>query len=318
MSSTGNGVSAADDPAAGAGSGRGRPAWFEAALADAADPGSVEVDGATIHYLAWGPVGAPGLVLVHGGAAHAHWWSAVAPLISAGVRRVVALDLSGNGDSGWRERYTLGVWASEVLAVADHAGVGGKPILVGHSLGGVVAVAATARDPSAVAATVVVDSGIRRPDPNEDENQRRSPRPRRSYPDLASGVARFRLIPDQPLPPVWMTEHVARHSLREEADGWTWKADPALSHRTSRRRRSDIASMLDRMTGPVAVLYGERSAIVGRDVLDFVAERLPRPVPIVGIPAAHHHVQLDQPLAVVAALGAVLAMWEANGDAAGC
>ena len=76
--------------------------------------------GADIHYLAWGPEGAPGLVFVHGGAAHAHWWSFLVPLL-ADDHRVAALDLSGHGDSGRRDEYTLDAWCDEVLAVANDA-----------------------------------------------------------------------------------------------------------------------------------------------------------------------------------------------------
>lgn len=81
--------------------------------------------GADIHYLAWGPEGAPGLVFVHGGAAHAHWWSFLVPLL-ADDHRVAALDLSGHGDSGRRDEYTLDAWCDEVLAVANDAAGGGE------------------------------------------------------------------------------------------------------------------------------------------------------------------------------------------------
>ena len=93
------------------------PAWFTAALAAPATDGTVDVDGARVRYRAWGPPGAPGAVLVHGTAAHARWWDHVGPQLPAG-QRVAALDLSGHGDSDWRERYSLDHWAAEVVAVA--------------------------------------------------------------------------------------------------------------------------------------------------------------------------------------------------------
>ena len=93
------------------------PAWFSAALAASADVAVVTVDGAPISYRAWGGNEPSGLVLVHGGAAHARWWDHIGPLLAQG-RRVVAVDLSGHGDSGRRERYSLDGWAREVMAVA--------------------------------------------------------------------------------------------------------------------------------------------------------------------------------------------------------
>jgi len=86
------------------------PFWFDRAIHS--DSASVEVDGAAIHYETWGQTGKPGLVLIHGSNAHREWWRFVA-LFLAEHFRVAALDSSGNGDSGWRERYS-----GEVLAVA--------------------------------------------------------------------------------------------------------------------------------------------------------------------------------------------------------
>src|SRR5262249_22513429 len=96
------------------------PAWFTRAIANAGEPGRTTVDGVSIAYRAWGDVGRPGIALVHGSNAHLEWWRFVAPFL-ADQFRVVALDLSGNGDSGWRERYTGAQLAEEVWR-GVHAG----------------------------------------------------------------------------------------------------------------------------------------------------------------------------------------------------
>jgi pimeloyl-ACP methyl ester carboxylesterase len=57
----------------------------------------------------------------------------------------------------------------------------------------------------------------------------------------------------------------------------------------------------------VAVLHGQLSAIVTPDVTDHMSEVLGRTAPFVEIPHAHRHVPLDQPLALIAALRALLA-----------
>src|SRR4051794_41932232 len=49
------------------------PAWFSRALAATPEHRDVDVDGARVHYRAWGRRGLPGLVLVHGGAAPSGW-----------------------------------------------------------------------------------------------------------------------------------------------------------------------------------------------------------------------------------------------------
>jgi len=46
----------------------------------------VVVQGAPIETLAWGRVGDPGLLLLHGNSAHADWYSFIAPLLRQGRR----------------------------------------------------------------------------------------------------------------------------------------------------------------------------------------------------------------------------------------
>ena len=94
------------------------PIWYQEALDIPRTDETITVDGCPVHYLAWGERGRRGLVFVHGGGAHAHWWTHVAARYAARYR-VAAIDLSGHGDSGSRERYSLEGWTNEVLAVAD-------------------------------------------------------------------------------------------------------------------------------------------------------------------------------------------------------
>lgn len=290
----------------------GPPSWFTDALAD--EPGSDEVvvAGCPISYRVWGDPGAPGVVAVHGGAAHARWWDHLGPLLAGrGRHRVVALDLSGHGDSGWREVYRLETWAEEVMAVAEHAGVTRPPVVVGHSMGGFVAIGAAAAHGDRLAGAVVVDSPVRRPDPESQEGRSgRAFRRPGTYPDRATAMRHFHLVPAQPPPPAWVTDHVARHSLHRTEAGWTWKFDPRIFVAREDPSPTDVGDLLARVRCRVAVLHGELSGIVDADVTDYMSERLGRTAPFVEIPQAHHHLVLDQPLAFVAAVRALLADWE--------
>ena len=114
------------------------PGWFAKALETPFEDGWITVDGARIHYLQWGGVSdRPGIVLVHGNGAHAHWWTFIAPFLLEHYR-VVALDLSGMGDSDHRAHYSPEGFAAEVVGVMDAAGFGSDSIVVGHSFGGFV------------------------------------------------------------------------------------------------------------------------------------------------------------------------------------
>lgn len=282
------------------------PAWFTAALRLPRREGTIEADGCPLHYLDWGATDAPGLVFIHGGAAHAHWWSFLAPLFTYRWR-VIAFDLSGHGDSGRREAYSPSDWAAETAAVVRHAAFPRPPIVVGHSLGGLVAVQVAHNHCSALAGVVLVDAPVPRPDPTQGRPRRtgafRSPG---SYPSLEEALEHFRLVPEQPMVPPFIFDHIARHSLRRDPDGWTWKFDP----RAFREARLSMGEQLAAARCRLALIYGENSEILTSDTAQYMSELTDGRMPTIPIPEAHHHLLLDQPLAFVAALRALLTDWE--------
>lgn len=285
------------------------PAWFTAALAAPRREGTVAAGGCPIHFIEWGSPGDPGLVLVHGGAAHAHWWSFLAPLL-ADRRHAVALDLSGHGDSGRRPAYSLEAWVEEVLAVAQRAAFPGPPVVVGHSMGGLIAIQAARDAGERLAGVVLVDTPLQRSDPESQEGSRtwavRSPR---VYATRLEALARFRLLPEQPVLHRFLVDHVAGHSVREVPGGWTWKFDPAVF----RRPRHPMGTRLAQARCRLALIHGEHSAIVPPDVAAYTAEMMGPEAPVISIPGAHHHLLVDRPLELVAALRDLLLAWGHGG-----
>lgn len=282
------------------------PDWFYRAMASPFDDRWVDVDGVPIHYLEWGDSKQPGLVLVHGGAAHAHWWTYLAPMFAENWH-VVALDLSGHGDSGRRESYSHRKWASEVMTVADDAGFPGPPVMVGHSLGGMVTIQTASDYGDRLRGAVIVDTPVRRPAPESEEGARgRAFNAPGTYPDMETALQHFRLIPPQPCDNGYIVDHIARHSLRETDAGWTWKFDPRLFEHTLIPLRDQLASVKCR----VALFRGQHSVTVPEDTAEYMYELMDRNSPVVTIPEAHHHLILDQPLAFVAALRTLLADWD--------
>ena len=282
------------------------PRWFTEALATEPRQSFVEVDGTPINVFDWGTTGKPGLVFVHGGAAHARWWSHLAPKFTHRYH-VIALDLSGHGDSGRREVYSHDVWADEIFAVSEAAGFDGPPVVVGHSLGGLAAIHTAAHHGTRLAGAVIVDSPVRRPDPESEEGSRgRAFRAPGVYPTVDEALDHFHLIPPQPAVEPWMHDHVARHSLTETEAGWTWKFDANLFRHTMVAMNEQLASVQCR----VALLRGEHSVVVPQDTAEYMYELMGRVSPVVTIPEAHHHLILDQPLSFVTALRTLLADWE--------
>lgn len=297
------------------------PAWFVHGLSGPVEEGRVTVDGAGIAYRAWGAPAAPPMVLVHGGAAHARWWEAIAPLLGE-HHRVLAIDLSGHGDSDRRRVYSAERWAAEVMAVAADGGSDEPPVIVGHSMGGFVTVVAAARYGPMLAGAMVLDAPIRRPDPESREGRGgRMFRAPKTYPDLDTAIAHFHLVPPQPCDNAWLVDHIARRSLRETLDGWTWKFDPAVfTSREGPGSPQEYGDALASVSCRMAILNGARSDIVDQEVRSYMAELLEGSpaaaagVPFVEVPEAYHHLILDQPLAVVTAIRAVLAVWRPVGE----
>ncbi len=283
------------------------PKWFSGALATPYHEDTVEVEGCSIHYLRWGEQDKPGLMLVHGGAAHAHWWSFLAPQLTHHYH-VVAPDLSGHGDSGRRPEYPRELWARELIEVADHVGFREPFVLIGHSLGGQVSIVTAALYGERLAGAILVDAPVRRPSPESEEGTRgRMFRNPKTYPDLETAVEHFHLVPPQPCDNNFILRHVAVHSLRQTDKGWTWKFDPLVFHKVSPKPLSEY---LAETRCRVAVLRGEFSNLVPPETGEYMYELLDRNAPIVEVPQAYHHLILDQPLAFIAAVRALLSDWE--------
>jgi pimeloyl-ACP methyl ester carboxylesterase len=282
------------------------PRWFRDALASPPEDRTIRVHGCAVHYLAWGARDRPGLVFVHGGAAHAHWWSFIAPLFTREYR-VVAIDLSGHGDSGRRNAYPREIWADEVIAAAADAGFDGAPIVIGHSMGGFVAIATAATYGDMLAGAIVLDSPVRRPDPEAEEGDRgKSFRNPKVYADVETAMRHFRTVPDQPSSLPYVMDFVGRRSLHRVDGGYTWKFDPAIFRRETPRAAHEL---LGEVKCRIALFRAEHG-LVTPDIGQYMYELLGRNAPVIEIPEAHHHMMLDQPLSLVTGLRTLLADWE--------
>jgi pimeloyl-ACP methyl ester carboxylesterase len=278
------------------------PVWFADALATEPDVGFLEVNGARIAYRAWGPAGSDGVVLVHGGAAHARWWDHIAPLLARDVR-VVAPDMSGHGDSDHRETYRLDQWAAEVVAVAPAGGISGRPFVIGHSMGGLVALRAGARHGPGLRAVAAIDSPVR--DFTPEERAARDGQAfgsLRVYPSREQAISRFRTLPAQETLP-YVLRHVAETSVREVDGGWSWKFDPGVFTRDPAVHEPVLP-----VDCPAILMSGEFGLLAGQTP-NRLTDRAGRPVPTLEIPGAAHHVMLDSPRALIASLRTLIAAW---------
>ncbi|MDJ0836992.1 MAG: alpha/beta hydrolase [Acidobacteriota bacterium] len=282
-----------------------QPEWFRQALAMKPEEGQTSCDGAKIRYLTWGDPSKKHLMLVHGGSAHAQWWSFLAPLLTDRYY-VTAPHLSGHGDSDRRPVYEAAFWPHEVHAVMEDAGLH-RPMVVGHSLGGLVAAGTAALYGQEVSGCVIVDSPVKPPKPKNTETGGRQFGAITPYPTYEEAVNRFRLLPAQPCENPYIMQYLAETSLREVEEGWIWKFDPNVF---SGVRAYRFEQYFKNLKGPLAYFRGEYSKLAPPEGEAILAEKVGRRIPFITIPDSYHHLILDQPLAFITALRTLFTCWD--------
>ncbi|QDM40540.1 alpha/beta hydrolase [Altererythrobacter sp. TH136] len=284
------------------------PPWFEQVLAIEPERSTFDVDGAAIELLTWGEVGRPGLLFLHGNAAHADWWSFIAPFFAADYR-CAAISWSGMGRSEWRERYAIATFAKEALTAIEVAGLaasGAPPVIVAHSFGGFPTLYVCAEHPEAIGGAMLVDSAPPKPGGGPPPRLAEGRSQHNRYPTLAHALRRFRFLPEQETGRPELIDHIARGALHEvpaEGDspaGWTWRFDPQF---WAHFDRGDLAEgLIARARAPIGIIHGVHSALLTPERVAEMTAAIPDLRFVTGLPHAAHHVMVDDPLGLIDAI----------------
>jgi pimeloyl-ACP methyl ester carboxylesterase len=259
---------------------------------------TLEAGGLVLHALEWGERGRPPLLLLHGGGAHAHWFDRVAGAFAAS-HHVVALDQRGHGESAWASppAYATEDFAADLAGVMDVLGWA-RMTLVGHSMGGHNAMAFAAWHPGRLDRLVIADSRPALPPERVQRMRDRGRRPPRVHPTLEAAVAAFRLLPSETVAPPGLLAHLARAGYTARDGGFAPRFDPACY---LDRRPVDAWPLLERVRVPTLVVRGALSPILTGEMAARIVRAIPGAVEV-EIPGAYHHLTLDRPAEVVAAL----------------
>lgn len=280
------------------------PAWYlEAVQQPTTERQILMPTGEHMHCVFWNEseIEKPPLLLVHGYRGNTHAWDTIAPFLTAQFR-VLAVDLMGMGMSSRRADYGYQPRFADDLAALIGQVAGGPVTIVGHSFGGACSIHLAARHARLVKRLIVVDTFI--PFPALDEERIAAKLGRaQPYPDYASIIERYRLLPSQPCPPRALA-YLAHHSVRQVEGGWSWKFDTALP---AARVEFETQAALRRMDVPADYIGGAHSVICNAERLAHIEAAIGQGRRAVVIPEAHHHIMLDQPLSLVSALLALLA-----------
>lgn len=113
-------------------------------------------DGVRLRYLDSGS-GDPPLLFIHGWCCNHTFWREQIPSFE-GRHRVVAIDLRGHGESDKPEQeYTIAGFVDDVAWLCEAIGLQ-SPIVVGHSMGGIIALRLALDRPEMVKGAVLVDA----------------------------------------------------------------------------------------------------------------------------------------------------------------
>jgi pimeloyl-ACP methyl ester carboxylesterase len=224
-----------------------------------------------LHYVDWGSHDKPPLLLIHGGRDHARNWDWVAQDLRHDFH-IVAPDLRGHGDSQWSigGMYAMIDYTLDVAQLLD--AVGFFPVtIIGHSLGGSIALQYAGTYPDRVKKLVAIEGlgpppGMIRDRPAHErmrdwvsEMQTLSRRRPRRYANLDEAVERMRdanphLSPEQ-------ARHLTIHGCYRDEDGtYLWKFDNyvrAASPYLFNMR--DARELWSQITCPVLLFRGTES-----------------------------------------------------------
>ncbi len=250
----------------------------------------VQAGALSLRCCIWGRAGDPTVVLVHGNGGHAHWWAPLLPALVPGWR-VVAPDLRGHGESAWAEppSYRLDDFADDLAVVTAALAPGVVPV-IGHSMGGRVALAYTARHPAAVRALGLLDSrlsGVAREIVMRWRGRLDGQRQGRGYPSRAAAEAGFRFVPPEPSVPADVVALLASHAVHERGpDDWTFRFDRAVLARDG-DGTGELYHLLREVRCPTFVGAGAESWVLDAAERARIAAMLPQAA-IEVFPGAHH------------------------------
>jgi pimeloyl-ACP methyl ester carboxylesterase len=148
-----------------------------------------------------------------------------------------------------------------------------------------------------VKAIAAIDSPATYPPFAQQALKEMAERPPRRFDSLQAAAAAFRTVPDDTMAAQEVMRHVALHSFRQDDEGkWVHKMD----RRTMLREPIDGWPLLPQIQCP-ALYVRPASSPMPRDYGQEIAARMPRGELAI-VPDSHHHVLLDNPKGLIAAL----------------
>jgi pyruvate dehydrogenase E2 component (dihydrolipoamide acetyltransferase) len=244
------------------------PSSEAAADAEAASPCELEVAGRRLRYLALGEGDNAPVLLLHGFGADLNTWMFTQPALAEG-RRIIAVDLPGHGGSAKQVDHPDAEGLAAVIGRALEALGIERTHLVGHSMGGGIAIAFASRQPERVATLTLIASASLGPEINAAFIDGFVRAARRREATEVLGL----LVHDPALVSRTMVEDVLRYkrldgvpvALATIAEEWF----------PGGRQRAGLSDAVAALKLPVQIIWGREDRIIPVAHAEAFASRLP-------------------------------------------
>ena len=228
----------------------------------------VKIGDLNLHYLEWGDVGAPPVVMVHGLTGNAHAFDLLAPHFAPRYR-VISVDVRGRGDSDWAADgdYSNDAYVADLEGLRQALGFQ-RFSLVGTSMGGRISLTYAGTYPDRVERAILNDIG---PEVDPRGGSRIAVSSRDAVTDFATiedvmawhreNRVGFSALSDE------QQRAAAGHAVKSLPDGgFTWKMDPAV--RSDPRRPDPEVSwnLARRIPSPVLLVRGGASDLLSPEI----------------------------------------------------
>jgi pimeloyl-ACP methyl ester carboxylesterase len=253
-----------------------------------------------LHYLEWQGRGTGTVVLVHGNSANAWWWRWTVEAMAGDYARVVAMDLRGHGDSAWVKPpdYSPTVYGEDIARLLEARALD-RPVVVGHSMGGVATLAFAQRFPALARAVVAIDVAVTSSARRNRYLRHLKALPTVVYPDRATALGKFRLMPAEGEISPAILAAIAEQSLtRTASGGYTMKFDRESFFGSD---GLDVADAVRQIRIPFLLIRAGLSRILTAEAAAAATASNPL-VQLITLPGAHHHLPLERPAELAAAI----------------
>lgn len=286
-----------------------KPAGVPVATLATSDDKFVEVSGLSIRYRTWGTQaeGKPNLLLLHGFGNSLQSFRNLAPLL-ADCCYVVAIDFPGFGLSSIPVEYDYGNASQARLAVTVAQALDlSRPVYVGHSMGGAVAVHAGVNDPDA-RGLVLIDPGILETGVPKAITMAPFPFPRMSAGIFGDRAWRQRFLQVSFVDPSVVTDAVMDDLMKTPARDDYWAGATAMM---GSFKPGNEEALLPQVKVPVLSVFGESD----RNHPEALRNRLQAALPgsqLIVIKDAGHYPHEEKAAEVADAIKTMLAAWDAG------